>query len=73
MTDWDRLPITLTAEDVAALLHRKPGGIKKAAQLGAMVPAPFQKRPWLWRKVDLQAYVEHPHAFRRPRRLRRAG
>lgn len=49
---------TLTAEQVAAIYQRKVGGLKKSCQQRTFVPAPFQKRPYRWRKGDVLRHVE---------------
>jgi hypothetical protein len=36
----------MTAEEVAAVLRRSVGGLKKRAQLRTLVPAPFQTHPY---------------------------
>jgi hypothetical protein len=60
----------LTAPEVAAILRRKVLGLKKAIQTNpAFVPAPFHKKPYLWRKSDLVRFVESG----RGSQLRRVG
>lgn len=51
---WD---VTLTAAQVAQLFHRKVGGLKKSCQEHRFIPAPFQVRPYLWRKVDVVRHL----------------
>jgi hypothetical protein len=51
-------PVTLTPEHVAAIYHRSVGAVKKACQLHRFVPAPFQKYPFRWRRVDVLRDVE---------------
>lgn len=50
-------PATLTAEQVAAIYQRKVGGLKKSCQSHTFVPAPFQAKPYRWRKTDVQRHV----------------
>jgi hypothetical protein len=50
--------MTLTAEQVAAIYQRKVGGVKKLCQQRTFVPAPFQKHPYRWRKVEVVRHVE---------------
>ena len=54
-TTW---PVTLTPDHVAAIYHRSVGAVKKACQLHRFVPAPFQKYPFRWRRVDVLRHVE---------------
>jgi hypothetical protein len=52
-------------EQVAAFLHRKPGGIRKAAQLGQLpVPAKTRK-PWTWLRSDWERWAERPSTVAR--------
>lgn len=51
---------TLTAEQVAAIYQRPVGGIKKSCQLGRFHPAPFQTKPYRWRKSAVLRDVEGP-------------
>lgn len=63
-------PAILTASEVAQILRRKVGGLKKEIQTNpAFVPAPYQKHPYLWRKSDVVRFVESG----RGGSLRRAG
>jgi len=48
-TTW---PLTLTADQVAAIYQRSVGGLKKACQRHRFHPAPFT-RPYRWRKADV--------------------
>ena len=51
-------PEFLTAEEVAALLRRKPSGILKAAQLGRL---PFPRKsthPTVFLKSDVERWME---------------
>lgn len=51
-------PITLTAEQVAAIYQRSVLGLKKACQQRRFVPAPFRTQPYRWRRVDVLRDVE---------------
>jgi hypothetical protein len=48
----------LTVEQVAAIYQRTPSAVMRACQYGKFVPAPFERRPYRWRKVDVQRHVE---------------
>lgn len=59
ITRWEDLPLFLTAAHVAELLHRKVGGVKKAAQAGTLPgPAPLGKKPWIWNRDEWRAWYE---------------
>lgn len=58
IADSNTWPVVLTAEQVSAIFQRPILGVKKACQLGRFVPAPFQKQPYRWRKVDVLRVVE---------------
>jgi hypothetical protein len=40
------------AEQLAAFLHRAPGGVKKSAQRGELPVAAKTKRPWTWSAAE---------------------
>ena len=53
-----KAPEFLTAEQVAAMLHRKPSGIRKAAQLGKL---PFPRKsthPTVFLRSDVERWME---------------
>lgn len=56
---WGEL---LTAEEVALILRRSVGGIRKAASTRTLVPAPFLTQPWRWRRADVVRYLDGPRA-----------
>jgi hypothetical protein len=58
ITDSSTWPVVLTAEQVAAIYQRPVGGVKKACQLHRFVPAPFQVRPFRFRKTDVTRHLE---------------
>jgi len=58
VTDSATWPAILNAAEVAAIYRRKVGGLKKACQEHRFVPAPFQVRPYRFRKVDVVRHVE---------------
>lgn len=53
----------LTAVQVAAIYQRSVGGLKKACQLHRFVPAPFEKQPLRWRRVDVIRHLEGARGF----------
>lgn len=60
---------TLFADEVAEILGRKVGGLKKSCQERHCYPAPRDTRPWRWRKADVIRYLDAPQALRmKPRR-----
>ena len=62
ITDAATWPLVHTADQVAAIYQRPVGGIKKACQLSRFVPAPFQKKPYRWRRADLQRHIDGGHS-----------
>lgn len=56
-TDPQTWPVTLTAEQVAAIFQRKVGGLKKSVQRRHFAPRPFQVKPYRWRKSDITRVV----------------
>lgn len=66
--DVSTWPLLLTADQIAAIWQRPVGGIKKQCQHNAFLPAPCEKQPYRWRKVDVVRYLEGgriPAALRR--------
>ena len=51
-------PEFLTADEVAAMLRRKPGGIKKAAQLGKLGFPRKDTHPMKFLKSDVERWME---------------
>lgn len=63
MTDFDPCTpstwrMTLTLAQMADIYQRPVGGIRKACQRRTFVPAPFEKSPYRWRKVDVLRHLE---------------
>lgn len=50
----------LTLAEVALILRRPVGGIRKACELRVMVPAPARDlgRPMRWRKADVVRHID---------------
>lgn len=46
------------AEQLAAFLHRKPGGVRKAAQRGELPFPAKTRKPWTWLRSDVEAWVQ---------------
>jgi hypothetical protein len=66
VTDPATWPVVLSPEQVAAIYQRTVGGLKKACQRNGFTPAPFQVRPYRWRRADVLRHVEGARvAFRR--------
>lgn len=57
ITDPETWPVVLTAEEVAAILRRKVGGLKREAARMTLVPAPFERHPYKWRRADIERHV----------------
>jgi hypothetical protein len=57
VTDPETWPVTLTLEEVAEIYQRSADSIRHSltpkSQRMPFRPAPFRKRPWLWRKADI--------------------
>jgi hypothetical protein len=59
VADASTWPAILNAEELAQILRRKVGGLKKSVRSNrAFVPAPFQRRPYRWRRSDVERFVE---------------
>jgi len=67
--DSSTWPLTLTAEQVAAIYQRPVGGLKKACQTHRFVPAPFRTHPLRWRRADVLRDVEGARASAHLRRV----
>lgn len=63
ITDSSTWPVVLTAAHLAAIYQRSVGGVKKACQLNRFIPAPFEKQPFRWRRVDVLRHVEGARGF----------
>jgi len=58
VTDAKTWPMVLNAEQVAAIYQRSVLAVKKACQQDRFIPAPFQVRPYRFRKVDVLRHIE---------------
>lgn len=61
-------PVLLTLDQMAAIKQTTAGAIRhalKPSRGGVFVPAPCERRPLRWRKVDVLRYVEGARAFQR--------
>jgi hypothetical protein len=63
----DDLPVTLTLYDVCAVYRRARSTILRDVRLGLFLPAPFDKRPYRWRKEDVEADLAQKAAAARER------
>lgn len=54
---FDDAPIILTLDEVAHILRVGTSTIRRELHLGTFTPAPFDKRPYRWRKSDVEAHV----------------
>ncbi len=70
ITDESTWPVLLSAEQIAAIWQRPVLGVKKACQLHKFIPAPFQVKPYRWRKADVLRAVD---GGRGPLRLSKAS
>ena len=50
----------LTADQLAAFLHRTPMAIKKAAQRGQLPFAAKTRKPWTWLRADVERWASNP-------------
>jgi hypothetical protein len=48
----------LSLPEVAELVGRKVGGIRKALEQRTFVPAPVHRYPYRWAKADVIAYLD---------------
>ncbi len=60
--DSSTWPVALTPEHVSAIYSRTVLAIKKACQTNRFIPAPFQTRPYRWRKADVLRQLEQGRA-----------
>lgn len=54
----------LSAEQVAEMLHRKVGGIKKAYQRGQLAFPAKTRRPLTFRRSDVERWIEQNTTLR---------
>lgn len=50
--------MALTIEQIAAIYQRSVAAVRKACWRNRFVPAPYQARPYRWRKTAVVADVE---------------
>ena len=51
-------PVTLTADQIAAIYHRSVAGVRHACADKTFVPAPFLARPrYLWKRSDVLRHL----------------
>lgn len=62
-------PMVLTPEQIALIYQRSVGAVKKACQQHRFLPAPYQIKPFRWRKVDVLRDVEGARGFQNGRRI----
>lgn len=55
----------LNVDQLAAFLHRKPGGIRKAAQRGELPVAAKTRRPLTWLRSDWERWAASPRTVAR--------
>lgn len=55
--DVSTWPQTLRVEHMALIYDRKAGGIQSACAKRSFVPAPVQRKPYGWRKVDVMRHL----------------
>jgi hypothetical protein len=61
-------PVLLTLPEVAQIIARGVGGIRKQLQDGTFVPAPFATGPYRWRKDDVIRWLRNDQDVPRKRR-----
>lgn len=54
---WDELPLVLTLPELASLLRRKPGGVRKAAQEGRLPVQPLCRKPLTWSREAWRPFI----------------
>jgi len=69
ISDPSTWPLVLTVDQVAAIFQRPVGGVRKACQLARFVPAPFQLKPYRFRKADVLRHVEGARSSSQLRRV----
>lgn len=63
--DPNTWPVTLTAEQVAAIYQCSVAGLKRRCASRTFTPSPFLLRPYRWRKADVLRDVEGARSLRR--------
>lgn len=58
-------PLVLTLAQVAAIYQRSVGGLRKATQRHAFLPAHYRVKPYRWRKSDVLRDIEGPRLLKR--------
>ena len=61
--DRSTWPELLLLPEVAVILRRKVGGIRKDLQARTFVPAPVMRRPYRWRRADVVAHLDQRSRF----------
>lgn len=58
----DSWPVVLTLPEVACIIARKVGGIRKDLAHDTFVPAPFAEHPYRWRREDVTRWLRQSEA-----------
>jgi hypothetical protein len=71
VTNPETWPVILTVDHIMAIIpaHKTICGLKSACKRKRFQPAPYQSKPWLWRRADVQRFVEGGRGVQ----LRRVG
>jgi len=60
-------PVLLRLPEVAQIIARGVGGIRKELQAGTFIPAPFTRGPYRWRKDDVVRWLRNDQDVPRKR------
>lgn len=55
----DSWPVLLNLTEIAQILDRGIGGIRKQLQARTFVPAPFSTYPYRWRREDVMRWLRN--------------
>jgi hypothetical protein len=66
-TDPLTWPVLMTVEHICIIYNRKVGGVKRQCISGTFRPAPFMRRPYAWRRSDVERHLGLTAAEMRPR------
>lgn len=62
-------PVLLTLSEVAQIVARGVGGIRKELQAGTFVPAPFTTGPYRWRKDDIIRWLKNDSDVKKKKKV----
>lgn len=58
ITDLASLPMVLLVDDILGIYRMGRGTLRRDLALGTFRPRPFAKRPYRWRRADVERHFE---------------